>query len=55
MCVASLINLLLCLNNVLILFILSEWPKPILTILFKTFGFIAPKTLIYLGLQSFDF
>ena len=27
----------------------------IVSILFRPFGFIAPKTLIYLSLQSFDF
>ena len=29
--------------------------SPILTILFRPFGFIAPKTLNYLAFQSFDF
>jgi hypothetical protein len=29
--------------------------SPILAILFKTFGILAPKTLIYLTFQSFDF
>ena len=31
------------------------WPKPILAILLRLFVFIAPKTLNYMGFQSFDF
>jgi len=33
----------------------SLLPQLILAVLFKTFGFIAPKTLTYLSFQSLDF
>ena len=34
--------------------LMHRWPWPILAILFRPFGFIAPKTLNYLAFQSFD-
>jgi hypothetical protein len=41
-------------KNILVLFSQTGvWP--ILSILFKPFGFIAPKTLNYLAFQLFDF
>ena len=49
------------LNNVIInktkvlLPLRHRWPQPILAILVRPFGFIAPKTLNYLAFQSFDF
>jgi len=32
-----------------------RWPYPILAILYRVFGFIAPKILKYLAFQAFDF
>ena len=35
--------------------LMHRWPQPILAILFRPFGFIAPEILNYLAFYSFDF